>query len=586
MELAASKKTSTRYRNVSFVGRPFLLEDAEEHFQRLYSWGLRFLRFVVTWEAVEHSGPGEFDQDYLDYLRAVVEMAARLGITVYIDPHQDVWSRWTGGDGAPAWTLEKTGFNLKKLHASGAAILHQELPPGPRMVWDWTTNYNRLACATMFSLFYGGNEFAPGIKIDGESVQDYLQGHFIESMSRVASTLKGLSNVCGLGSLNEPSLGFLGLSDLSRLERAMLKNGAMPSPWQAILAGSGYPQKVENWHMGYFGNYVKGMSVLNPNGEKAWEDGIDCLWKRVGVWDDSGGKPILKRPGHFRCAGNPAEIYMKPFMLSFLKVIREIEPKSIFFIEGVPNAEHPTWGDEDSHNVVNASHWYDNVTVITKRYQDFFNFDIRAMKFCFGPWGIRRYFRKALGYWKEVARSGMGGIPTLIGEFGLPFDINRAAAYRTGDFRRHEKALDAYYQAMDANLLSATIWNYSADNSNDLGDKWNDEDMSIYSPDSRGARALKGFCRPYAAKTAGTPLYMSFDFKSARFEYRFLANPKIEAPTEIFLPECHYPSGYSAKAEGDEGILLESAIDVSSLLIRPPKGCQNEIRVVVFKKQQ
>ena len=40
-------------RKVSFVGRPFPVDEADEHFARLASWGQRFLRFLVTWEAIE-----------------------------------------------------------------------------------------------------------------------------------------------------------------------------------------------------------------------------------------------------------------------------------------------------------------------------------------------------------------------------------------------------------------------------------------------------------------------------------------------------------------------------------------------------
>lgn len=94
------------HRDVSFVGRPCSLAELDTHLQRLQAWGFNLLRLVITWEAVEHQGPGIYDEDYLKFLRKVCLRAGDLGFWILIDPHQDCWSRWTGGDGAPGWTLE------------------------------------------------------------------------------------------------------------------------------------------------------------------------------------------------------------------------------------------------------------------------------------------------------------------------------------------------------------------------------------------------------------------------------------------------------------------------------------------------
>ena len=110
--------------SISFVGRPFPLDEAAQHFERLQAYGLTLVRLVVTWEAVEHEGPGKYDFAYLQYLQELVQIGAEHNISFIIDAHQDVWSRYTGGDGAPRWTLETVGFDVDKLHESGAAFTH------------------------------------------------------------------------------------------------------------------------------------------------------------------------------------------------------------------------------------------------------------------------------------------------------------------------------------------------------------------------------------------------------------------------------------------------------------------------------
>ena len=130
------------YQNVTFVGRPFPLDQADIHISRLRAWGYTTFRLLFTWEAVEHEGPGIYDEEYLQYLVAVIRKCHQHGISVFLDSHQDVWSRFTGGDGAPAWTLEKVGFDLTKLGESGAAYLTR---PEDAVTMAW--NANNMRCA-------------------------------------------------------------------------------------------------------------------------------------------------------------------------------------------------------------------------------------------------------------------------------------------------------------------------------------------------------------------------------------------------------------------------------------------------------
>jgi hypothetical protein len=550
------------HRNVSFVGRPFPLEEADEHFSRLRAWGMTFLRFLITWEAIEHAGPGQYDQAYLDYLYAVVKKAGEYGIEVFIDPHQDVWSRWTGGDGASGWTLEAIGIDLTKLDTTGAAITHQvHGDPFPRMIWP--TNYNKLGAGTMFTLFFGGNDFAPETKIDGVPVQEYLQSHYINAVKQVVLRLKDLPNVIGYDSLNEPGIGFIGAPDLESYAHNFMAMDATPTPFQAMLLGAGYPQEVDLVQIGFQGFEVAGKITLNPDGQRLWKPGYECVWKQNGVWTDEGGQPRLLRPDHFAhkpdgSAINPADDYIKPFIKRFVTEIRAIAPNALLFLEGVPGGQHPSWSEDDAPQAVNAGHWYDFLTLITKQFNPEFTIDIVTRQPVMGAEAVAQAFTTQLGMIKQSSLDHMGGIPTLIGEFGIPFDLDEKAAYRKGDFSVHTQALDLYYDAMDANLLSCTIWNYTADNSNERGDLWNDEDLSIFSRDQQdgddihsGGRGLDAIVRPYARRVAGTPVRMSFDLATRTFECEWQVDPAVSAPTEIFVPDYQYPQGY--KVELSEG---------------------------------
>lgn len=554
--------------NVSFVGRPFPLQEADEHFSRLRAWGLTFVRFLVSWEAIEHSGPGIYDEEYLDYIRAMIAKAAEYGINVFIDPHQDVWSRFTGGDGAPGWTLEAIGFDMTHFAETGAAIVHATHgDPFPQMIWP--TNGSKLAAATMFTLFFAGNDFAPQTKINGEPVQEFLQRHYIQSIQQVAMRLKDLPNVIGYDTMNEPLSGYIGWEDLNT-SGGLLILGESPTSFQSMLLGEGIPQEVQTWKLGLIRIKRAGRHLLNKDRVRAWQEGVTCIWRRNGVWDfDSNGVPCLLQPNYFsQVKGRKVDIirdYYHPFANRFLAAIRQVDPRALIFLEA--GHRPPVWDEKDAPGIVYAPHWYDGFTLIRKEFTPWIAADSIHQRAIFGRGAIRRVFARELSYFKRCAGENLCGAPTVVGEFGIPFDLNHKQAYRTGNFSAQAQAMDRSFQAIEANLLHCTLWDYTSDNTNQRGDQWNDEDFSIFSRDQQsnpenihsGGRALRAVVRPYPVATAGNLLWISFDMKHRFFTMEFSHNPQAAAPTEIYLPEVQYPDGCVVEvSDGDYEIHPET----------------------------
>ena len=690
---------------ISFVGRPFPIDEADEHFARLRAWGFNCLRFLVTWEALEHAGPGKHDHEYIQYVRELLRRAANFGFYIYVDPHQDCWSRFTGGSGHPSWTLEVLGMDVRKLAKCGAAVTHQAWEGDPRAFprMLWPTNAFKYACATAFTVFWAGDKFAPELRIQGEPAQHFLQRHYIAALAALAEALRGLPNVLGFGTMNEPMPGWVGWPSLLKLY-GPLRNGHMPTAFEGMHLASGGSLQVgvydaKDLVCAATGKPVR-REVLNELKQSIWLDGYSCPWKAHGVWevDAATGAPRCLKPHYFTKADFGAEHFL-PFARKYAAAVRAaLGAEQLMFIELPPadlklaafphiapggrvfppdkqleralerctppapnrrsapanspsrprpvtgfstksvretsvveegsatataaddggtasasagNAAAGGDGGEEAAGVlrgcINAAHWYDNLTLYVGQYMSRVSFDLQSGRPVVGAKSVFRMMVRQLKEMRSLGDKEMGGVPTLIGEVGIPFDLSGGKAYSSGNYTQCLRAMDASVSALEEALLHFTLWCYTPDHNAEFGDNWNLEDLSIFSPELQhdvanlhsGGRATPAVARPFAPRVAGTPLVSRCHVQSGVFALYYKTDPTtaaigcgtrgVAAHTEVFVPLLHYPQGFDVfttdgsvrelpcppEAAGLYRVVeLEHATDRThhALLLRPRRG--------------
>lgn len=616
---------------VSYVDTPFSLASAGAHLGRLRRLGFTVLRLPVVWEALEHRGPGLYDEAYLAHLRALVACAVHdHGFRVLLNPHQDLWSRFAGGSGAPLWTLHACGLAPDFFGDTHAAVRYAEWPadgditsPGggagrakhkdPKRIppMMWTSNHARLAASTLFALFWAGRDVAPRCVIDGVNIQDYLQGHYLRAYARLAEVL-GDDLAWGWDSMNEPEPGFLGWQDLDKNEReASAMMGSAPTPVQGMRLGMGIAQDVDSYKLSKMGPRKDGVINVKP-GASCWLLKEDprwqwhrsdqwplgtCVWAMHGVWDVETGE--LKKPGYF-ATKDWKSTYWKDFFDTWVATIRKHCPRAMTFIQ-TPVFEPPPPNLLSSlpHPELTAysPHFYDALTVMKRHWHKNWNVDILSLlrgrqdisnklkALRLGGKNVNKVISDQLGALVtdvntlpingERAEQGEQqhppvALPTLIGETGIPFNLDQGKAYQDGDYTNHVTALDAILSGCDDHLLNYTLWDYSAVNTHEWGDHWNGEDLSIYCAETQttdaagsfpprgheylsGFRAAAAWCRPHVQSLSrGTaPVRMSFDLKTSRFELDIQVESSQQGgggDVVVYVPWLHY-----RKSDDDDG---------------------------------
>lgn len=98
----------------------------------------------------------------------------------------------------------------------------------------------------------------------------------------------------------------------------------------------------------------------------------------------------------------------------------------------------------------------------------------------FGLMGARKNYTSQISNVINYGLKKVGQKPCIIGECGIPMDINQKRAFASGDYKHHTNFLDAILSSLDANLVGYTLWNYNPINNWESGDMWNGEDFSIF----------------------------------------------------------------------------------------------------------
>ncbi|KAK6530213.1 hypothetical protein TWF694_003577 [Orbilia ellipsospora] len=649
---------------INFVGRPFrTIDNADEWFKRMAKWGVNIVRFIVVWEALEPKSLGQYDEEYINYVVAVVEKAREHGVTVFVDGHQDTWSRFTGGSGAPQWTFRLAGLDPEKFNETLAAALYSpedpDTPEEERYYKSpsdrlWPTNYAKFAVLTMFTLFFGGEKWAPNcVTPQGENVGTVLRRAYCNAFAHLAARLKHFDNVIGFDPMNEPTPGYLGLPALTGFDESVyLHLGLMPNALQGMaLAGGATVNDVYTYRRSWPGPSVRPLHPevrLNSEKHKCWV-GPD-IWKDLGVYKLSEkGNPQCGEKGYtyFKFepeTGEPVNFerdYYVPFIRQYQAAIKKAiaggQAADWIFVEPIPNLDPPSFtpqatlptrasfssttglSDEIAahDNLVYAPHWYDVRALYEKALWYHVNFNVTELAKGSREMGAVTFLGKSglldnytaqfatrveqLAIFRpanpdtqdlDIAVNKIKNTPTplLIGETGIPFDMNNQSAYEDGNMHKQLVMMNAICGAMERLMMNWTLWTLSLEadclrNSDGTlgapfacGEGWNSEDLSLVSRDPamtevpfdpsrpnpappvnddghiltrgrlfgdlyKGCRATGAWVRPYAPKTAGDPKVAGFEAPKAMYKMTYVASngdTDISRTTEIFVPVYHY----------------------------------------------
>ena len=125
---------------------------------------------------------------------------------------------------------------------------------------------------------------------------------------------------------------------------------------------------------------------------------------------------------------------------------------------------------------------------------------------------------------KELEKQNMG---MHIGEFGFH-----------PDWPGMEMFFKDFFEMAERNMCNWTYW------SSDPGGwgPWN--------PDLTESHIMNQLIRVYPHAISGEPISFSYIKETGAFDFVYMNEPTIDAPTEIFIPKRFFPNGYNLEVDG------------------------------------
>lgn len=166
-----------------------------ELLEALRKKGINIIRLGLTWAGIEPE-PEEYNTEYLDGFKAVLEMCEKAEMYVFVDWHQDLFSYFcsTPGDGAPEW-----------------ACRHTKKRRDPLVIWAEGYFFHR-DVQKSFDDFWNNEDFF------GKGLRD----RYCDMLTFTVEYLKDSKAIIGYDVLNEPFPGTPG----GKIFRNLVKDGA------------------------------------------------------------------------------------------------------------------------------------------------------------------------------------------------------------------------------------------------------------------------------------------------------------------------------------------------------------------------